>query len=164
MKGIHDCESLYCVNLVLFGTVVDCDCVVWSPFLLTGFIGNSIRVWVKIWRTKKKGLTQERSTLKSKVKTAAIGFESCLRRNEQDLEYQFQAVQHSFNDFTSCHLSYEEAANANDSFETYKTVNGLNLDDYYNVVSSQTYAWQCFRIVCEVLGWETRKTFDVVFK
>ena len=81
-----------------------------------------------------KKLKQERSTLKSKVKTAAIGFESCLQRNEQDLEYQFHAVQHAFNDFTSCHLSYEEAVNADDSFETYKTVNGLNLDDYYNVV------------------------------
>ena len=81
-----------------------------------------------------KGLKQERSTLTSKVKTAAIGFESCLQRNEQDLEYQFQAVQHAFNDFTSCHLSYEEAIKADDSFETYKNVNGLNLDDYYNVV------------------------------
>ena len=56
MKGIHDCESLYCVNLVLFGTVVDCDCVVWSPFLLTGFIGNSIRVCLsKDMEDEKKG-------------------------------------------------------------------------------------------------------------
>ena len=82
-----------------------------------------------------KRLKQERSALKSKVKTSAINLESAVQQGQEDeVQYVYQAVRNAFNDFTVCHLSYEEAVNADDKYEQYKTVNSLSLDNYYNEV------------------------------
>lgn len=82
-----------------------------------------------------KRLKQERSTLKTKVKVAAISLERSIQQEQHDqIETNSSNVQGSFNYFITFHFEYEDLLNSSDDFSSYKVVNSLDLDDYYSKV------------------------------